>query len=291
MSAKYRGNIMTFKGFLRGTASAAGLLILGSAAMAADLPSRKVAPAEPVVIDTFHPFQVRLRATAIIPDGKTTVYDTLGAILPVLGASTGPGGQILGAGAKVSTTVIPELDVSYYFTKNIAIEAICCLSKHNVTGTGVLNGLNIGSTWVFPPTVLLQYHFTNFGAFQPYIGVGVNFTAYFGQKSGGNWAPFFTPALGFTGMNTISNLSIGSSWGVAGQVGFDYMINSNWGLNVDVKRIMMQPTATALVWNTVAAPLVGAIPVRAKVNIDPWVVSAGITYRFGGGATAVVAKY
>ena len=282
---------MTFKAFLRGTASVAGLLVLGSAAMAADLPSRKVEAAPPVMIDTFHPFQIRLRATAVIPDGKTTFYDKVGAILPALGSSAGPGGEIFAAGAKVSTTVIPELDVSYYFTKNIAVEAICCLSKHNVTGTGVLNGLPVGSTWVFPPTVLLQYHFTNFGAFQPYIGVGVNFTAYFGTKSGGGSAPFFTPALGLTGVNSVSNLSIGSSWGVAGQVGFDYMLNSNWGLNVDVKRIMMRPTAHALVWNTVAAPLVGPIPVRAKVNIDPWVVSAGITYRFGGGASAVVAKY
>ena len=282
---------MTFKAFLRGTASVAGLLVLGSAAMAADLPSRKVEAAPPVMIDTFHPFQIRLRATAVIPDGKTTFYDKVGAILPGLGSSAGPGGEIFAAGAKVSTAIIPELDVSYYFTKNIAIEAICCLSKHNVTGTGVLNGLPVGSTWVFPPTVLLQYHFTNFGAFQPYIGVGVNFTAFFGTKSGGGWAPFFTPALGLTGMNSVSNLSIGSSWGVAGQVGFDYMLNSNWGLNLDVKRIMMQPTAHALVWNTVAAPLVGPIPVRAKVNIDPWVVSAGITYRFGGGASAVVAKY
>jgi len=284
---------MNFKGFLCSAASVVGLLALSSAAVAADLPSRKVAPAEPIAIDTFHPFQIRLRATAIIPDGKTTVYDKNGAILPLLGSSTGAGGQILGAGAKVSTTVIPELDVTYYFTKNIAVEAICCLSKHSVTGTGVLNGLNIGSTWVFPPTVLLQYHFTNFGAFQPYIGVGVNFTAYLGAKAGNNWAQFITP-VGPLGFNTVSNLSIGSSWGVAGQVGFDYMFNQNWGLNVDLKRIMMQPTAHGTVVNStllgLGSPL-AFVPFRAKVNVDPWVVSAGITYRFGGGSSAVVAKY
>ncbi|HMN72193.1 MAG TPA: OmpW family outer membrane protein [Rhodoblastus sp.] len=281
---------MNFKAFLRGAASVAGLLVLGSAAVAADLPSRKVAPAEPVVIDTFQPFQIRLRATAIVPDGKTTVYDRFGGVLPLVFLSGGAGSPILGSGAKVSTTVIPELDVSYYFTKNIAIEAICCLSKHSVTGTGVLAGLNVGSTWVFPPTVLLQYHFTNFGAFQPYIGVGVNFTAYFGAKGGNQFSPFFTP-VGLVGSNAVTNLSVGSSWGVAGQVGFDYMINQNWGVNVDLKRIMMQPTAYATVWNSAVSPVLGPIPVRAKVNIDPWVVSAGITYRFGGGAGAVVAKY
>ena len=89
----------------------------------------------------------------------------------------------------------------------------------------------------------------------------------------------------------VTNLSVGSSWGVVGQVGFDYMINSNWGVNVDLKRIMMQPTAYATVWNSAVSPVLGPVPVRAKVNIDPWVVSAGITYRFGGGASAVVAKY
>ena len=278
---------MTFKGFLRGTASAAAVLVLGSAAIAADLPSRKVAPAEPVVIDTFHPFQIRLRATAIIPDGKTTVYDRFGTILPLVNLSGGAGSPIFGSGAKVSTTVIPELDVTYYFTKNIAIEAICCVSKHSVSGTGWLQGLNVGSTWVFPPTVMLQYHFTNFGAFQPYVGVGVNFTAFFGTKASNSFAPFLTP-VGLVGANAVTSLNVGSSWGVAGQVGFDYMLNQNWGINVDVKRIMMRPTAYGNVFNTA----VGAfIPVRAKVNIDPWVVSAGVTYRFGGAAGPVVAKY
>lgn len=284
---------MTFTKFLCGTVSAAGLLILGSSAMAADLPSKKTAVAPPVLVDSFQPFQVRLRATAIIPDGKTTVYDKSGLTLPLVNLSAGPGSQIFGSGAKVSTAVIPELDLTYYFTKNIAIEAICCLSYHKVTGAGVLSGLDVAKTWVFPPTILLQYHFTNFGAFQPYIGVGVNFTAYLGAKAGNNWAQFITP-VGPLGFNTVSNVSIGSSWGVAGQVGFDYMFNQNWGLNVDLKRIMMQPTAHGTVVNStllgLGSPL-AFVPFRAKVNIDPWVVSAGITYRFGGGSSAVVAKY
>ena len=96
---------MTFKAFLRGTASVAGLLVLGSAAMAADLPSRKIEAAPPVMIDTFHPFQIRLRATAVIPDGKTTWYDQAGLLTGLL--SAGPGSQIFGSGAKVSTAIIP----------------------------------------------------------------------------------------------------------------------------------------------------------------------------------------
>ena len=289
---------MTFSNFLRGTVSAAGLLVLGTAAIAADLPSRKTAVAPPILIDSFQPFQIRLKAAVIIPDGRTNVYDQAGylgipGVTAPLGLSYGAGSQ-LPIGAKVSTSVIPELDLAYYFTKNIAVEAICCLSKHKVTATGyAVNGLDLGSTWVFPPTVLLQYHFTNFGAFQPYVGVGVNFTAYPWSKGGSNVVGLAT-ALGYpTGYVGASNLKVSSSWGVAGQVGFDYMFNQNWGFNVDLKRIMMEPTATATVYSTALAgtPL-AYIPVRAKVNIDPWIVSAGITYRFGGGAAApVVAKY
>ncbi|MFV0279435.1 MAG: OmpW/AlkL family protein [Rhodoblastus sp.] len=282
---------MTIKAIVRGVASAAGLLVLGSAAMAADLPSRKYAAPEPIAIDTFHPFQIRLRATAVVPDGNATVYDRYGAILPLVSMSGGPGSPIFGSGGSVNTTVIPEVDLSYYFTKNIAVEAVCCFSKHKVTGTGALDGLNIGNTWVFPPTVLLQYHFTNFGAFQPYVGIGVNFTAFFSAKGGNQYTPFITPA-GLVGANAVTDLRVGSSWGVAGQVGFDYMINSNWGINFDVKRILMQPTAYATVWNSAVSSTLGPIPVRAKVNIDPWLVSAGITYRFGGGSSGpVLAKY
>ena len=159
-----------------------------------------------------------------------------------------------------------------------------------MTGTGALAGLDVGSTWVFPPTVLLQYHFTNFGAFQPYVGVGVNFTAYPWSKGGNSFSALWTPLLGIPGSGLVASngLKVSSSWGVAGQVGFDYMLNQNWGINLDLKRIMMQPTAYTNVYSTA---LNAIVPVRAKVNIDPWVVSAGITYRFGGAAGPVVAKY
>jgi outer membrane protein len=280
---------MTFTNFLRATASAAGLLVIGSAAMAADLPSRKMAPEPaPMLVDYYQPFQIRLKAAVVIPDGKTTVYDRYGILPTAAGLTYGAGSQFFGSNANVSTSVIPELDLAYYFTKNIAVEAICCLSKHKVTGSGYLSNLNIGSTWVFPPTVLLQYHFTNFGAFQPYVGIGVNFTAYPWSKGGNTFSSLWTPGIGNTGFIASTGLNVASSWGVAGQVGFDYMLNQNWGINLDLKRIMMQPTAYTNVYSTALGQF---IPVRAKVNIDPWIVSAGVTYRFGGAAGPVVAKY
>jgi outer membrane protein len=65
----------------------------------------------------------------------------------------------------VGNAIIPELDISYYFTPNRAVEAICCFSKNSI----YVSGLNsaVAQTWLFPPTVTAQYHFTNFGASSP----------------------------------------------------------------------------------------------------------------------------
>ena len=211
-------------------------------ALAADLPTTK-GPAVAPFVDSWNPWMVRVRVLGVLPVSSGTVSTALG--------------PIIGSNARVSNSIVPEVDISYFFTKNIAVEAICCVTPHKVTATGAIAGLGeIGKTVAFPPTVLLQYHFTDFGAFKPYIGVGVNYTHYFGNGSG----PLFT------------NLSIKDSWGVAGQVGFDYMFDRHWGINFDVKRILMQPRATVT--------LLPATPLTAKVKIDPWLVGVGVTYRF-----------
>lgn len=240
-------------------------LVLGAAAapaLAADLPARNTAPEAPVpAFVTYDPWQIRLRVVDVAPtSSNSSVYTAAGAFV--------------NKGLTVQSQVIPELDISYYFTPNIAIEAICCFSYHSIKPVGALingnlggNGTNVGNTWVFPPTVLLQYHFTNFGAFQPYLGVGVNWTHYFNTSA--------TGALAGGGP-----LQINDSFGVALQAGFDYMINRNWGINADLKYITMAPDAK----------FIGA-GLKSRVAIDPIIFGIGITYRFGGAASAVVAKY
>lgn len=238
---------------------AAGLAlgVVALPAMAADLPVRAAAPAPVMTYETFDPWMIRVRAIGVLPDGNSSVSVA--------------GGRSI-SGLKISDAVVPEIDITYFFTKNIAVEAICCLAPHSIKASGTLAGIvgannKIGDTLLFPPTVMLQYHFTNFGAFKPYVGVGVNWTHYFNNDA----APGY------------NSLKIDNSFGVAAQIGFDYMINRNWGINFDVKRILMRPDATVRL---------GAIPVSANVRIDPWIVGAGIVYRFGGGSGApVVARY
>ena len=239
---------------IRSTLAVLALGALAVPSFAADLPARIDAPAPaPLSFDSYHPWMVRVRAIGVLPVSSANVALN--------------GAPLAGASLKVSNSVVPEVDISYFFTKNIAVEAICCITPHNIRSAGTIAGLGkVGSTFVFPPTVLLQYHFTGLGAFKPYIGIGANYTHYFKDSNG----PLF------------ANLKVKDSFGVAAQVGVDYMLNDNWGINFDVKKIMMQPNARVT--------LLPANVVTAKVKIDPWIIGVGVTYRFGGGS-AVVAKY
>ena len=228
---------------------AAALLGLTSFATAADLPTTKGVAAAPV--EMWSPWMVRVRAIAVIPDESARIRNavTNAAITP--------------ASVNISNSVVPEVDISYFFTKNIAVEAICCITPHKIRGTGAIAALGqIGKTTLFPPTVMLQYHFTEMGAFKPYVGIGLNYTKFLRERSGPNYV----------------GLNIKDSWGVAGQIGFDYMIDRHWGINFDVKKIYMEPRATVSVAPGVLAP--GAVPVSAKVKINPWIIGTGVTYRF-----------
>ena len=217
-----------------------------SAAFAADLPSKtQAAPAPAPVVEEFNPWMLRIRALAFVPQSSANLY---AAGTPIDGT------------LKVTNTVVPEIDISYFFTKNFAVEAICCVVPAKINAKGAVAALgNVGEVIAFPPTVTLQYHFTDLGAFKPYVGVGVNYTHFFKNGNGANFA----------------NLKVDDSWGVAGQIGFDYMIDKHWAFNVDVKKIYMQPNAQV---NLVTAS--GNVPLVAKTKIDPWLFGVGVGYKF-----------
>ena len=119
------------------------------------LPSVKGPP--PAFVDSYQPFQVRLKVAGVIPlDGHGKVYDS-GAGYPGLGSIgrlsglTGANGLIAGASTNTSSSIIPMLDVAYYLNKNWAIEAICCVAPHHIQGTGTIAS-DFARAWLFPPS-------------------------------------------------------------------------------------------------------------------------------------------
>lgn len=155
--------------------------------------------------------------------------------------------------ADVSTEVIPTLTLTYFFNKNIAAELFCCFAKFNAEGKGGINGLDLGDFWVFPPIVTLQYHFDSMGGFKPYVGAGVEYMAFFGEGRS---------ALG-------TDIHLDDAWGFALQAGFDMEVGQGWYLNADVKKVWLNTDAD---W--------GSSGVTANVDVDPWIVSVGLGYRF-----------
>lgn len=224
-----------------------------SHAVAADMPIYSKAPAP--VVEAWNPWMIRLRALGVITrDDGTVIVD--------------PATQVPGSTLKTNDTVVPEIDISYFFTPNIALELILGVTPHTVTGKDQLAGLDIAKTWLLPPTLTLQYHFTNFGAFKPYIGGGINYTIFFNTSAANTTAtvPFGGLSLAVTG------LDVKNTWAPAAQIGFDYMLTKNVGLNVDVKKLWLSPDWTGT--------LNGTLPMHGELKLDPWLVSTGITYKF-----------
>jgi outer membrane protein len=183
------------------------------------------------------PWQVRLRALGVITNDSGSV-DGL------------PGSDL-----SYSNTVIPEVDISYFFTDNIAAELVLGTTYANVYGEGTASAFGkVGKTWLLPPTLTLQYHFTDFGAFRPYVGAGVNYTMFYNQSG-----------------NSVDKLDVKNAFGFALQAGADYMLDEHWGLNVDVKKIFLRPD-----WDANA----GGATLNGKAKLDPWLVGAGVTYCF-----------
>jgi outer membrane protein len=153
----------------------------------------------------------------------------------------------------LSNKTIPEVDVSYFFTPNVAAELILTYpQKHDLRS----NGAKIGTLKHLPPTLLAQYHFTQFGKFKPYVGAGVNYTRF----SGVNFDPAVVAAL---------NPSIKkNSFGLALQAGFDYALDKNWSLNFDVKKVQIKTDVRS------AGTRVGSF------KVDPVLVGVGVGYRF-----------
>lgn len=166
-------------------------------------------------------------------------------VIPDVDSSVNIGGSV-----DADYAVTPEIDFTYFFTPHIAAELIAATSKHDLDYTG---NVDLGEAWVLPPTVMLQYHFTPDNAFSPYIGAGLNYSVFYGEDAGS----------GFTDLNVDNGVGYGL------QAGADYWLNDHWGVNFDVKKL----------WLNVDASLNNG-GITADIDMDPWIVGAGVSYRF-----------
>ena len=184
----------------------------------------------------------RIMLNLRVTDVSPTADD---AITTLAGAQTG-------LKAKVGDSVMPTIGLTYFITDHIAAEVIAGTTKHTVKAHGAGTDVNVKDTWVLPPVVALQYHFLPRERFSPYVGAGVNYMFFYDGKN----------LNGF-------HLKLKDGWGVAVQAGADYAIAGPWSANLDVKKIFFDTTARDYVAG-----------IHSRVKLDPWVISAGVGYKF-----------
>lgn len=113
----------------------------------------------------------------------------------------------IGGKADVSNTPGPEIDLSYFFTDNIAIDGIAASRRHSVSAVNTAIGrVPAGNVWVLPPTVTLQCHFMPASRFSPYVGAGKTVAFFYNSQPVGP---------------VVTKLGLETSVGAAIQAGFD----------------------------------------------------------------------
>lgn len=197
----------------------------------------------------FKKWQVRLRGVSVMPDESANIGS-------------------IGGDVSISNSFIPEVDFTYFFTKNIAAELILGTTKHDVHTIGsdisaiggpTRTNVDLGSVYLLPPTLTVQYHFYATQKLKPYVGAGVNYTIFYNVKEG----------------NTVKDVKYDNAFGYAFQLGIDYMINDTFFINVDAKKIFLNTDVTVD-----ASNLAPGLSIPAKVDINPLLLGFGVGMKF-----------
>lgn len=179
---------------------------------------------------------VRLRGLHVMPNESATI-------------------DPIGGDVDIDTSIVPELDISYFVQDNWAVELILGVTPHDVAAVNTAAGnIDLGDVTLLPPTLTLQYHFNPEGQVRPYLGAGVNYTMFFNED--------------LPSGSALSTIDYDDSFGLAAQAGLDFALENGWLVNFDVKYIDINTDVL----------IDGAI--AADVDIDPVILGIGLGRRF-----------
>lgn len=147
----------------------------------------------------------------------------------------------------VDNKTIPEVDITYFFNKNLAAELILTVPQSQ---TVTNQGAYLGTFKHLPPVLTVQYHFTDFAGFKPYVGAGLNYTK--------------ISSVSLQGYQ-LDNHSVGTAL----QVGVDVPLDQKWSLNLDIKKVNLKTDVYA-----------SSGANAGTLKLDPLLVGVGLGYRF-----------
>jgi len=171
-------------------------------------------------------------------------------------------GEVLGGGVSTDAALGLGLSFTYMIDDHWGVEILAATPfSHDIVGTGVLSGLDIGETKQLPPTVSVTYTWGESTTY--HIGAGLNYTKFFDEQTDSA----LTAALDATS----TKLELDASTGLSVQFGFDTPISDNWNITGGVYYKDIDTTADIFVDGTKAASV--------EVQIDPIVWMIGVSTR------------
>lgn len=175
--------------------------------------------------------------------------------------------DVPGTKATLDSNTQLGLTGTYMITDKVGIELLAATPFSHSVGVkgmpGPFAGLNgkLADIKHLPPTLSAVYYpLDSSSAFQPYVGLGLNYTWFFDTE-----LTSAAEGKGFSGFD------LKDSWGLAGQVGMDYMLTDNLLFNAHVRYIDIETTGTTSF---------GGREVKVDVDVDPWVYMVALGYKF-----------
>ena len=195
--------------------------------------------------------QVKLVGTLVAPDGgiEEVVTDEVG--LPA------------GTDTAANDNFVPTIAIEYFLSENFSIETIAGTTQHDVDAvSGLPAGTEVVSNaLLLPATFTAKAHF-DLGGMKPYVGAGGAYFIWLRDRPGAGIVP-----LGATDADLSNEL------GFVLQAGVDIPVNdSGLGVTFDAKRYFIDTTLQVRAGDTVV--------LETDHELDPWVLSAGVSYRF-----------
>ena len=173
-------------------------------------------------------------------------------------ATIATNGQVLpGATAEASNNLSLTFDIGYDITKNISASVMFGVPpKPHITGEGTVGSLGVLGKVRYGPAVFTGYYrFPKVGRFRPYLGGGVAYAMIFKEFDG-----------------SVTQLGVHNNWGSVLQGGAEYKLNKKFDLFVDFKEVWLAVDAHG--------QLGGDVPVKARVKLNPSLVSVGLKFYF-----------
>jgi outer membrane protein len=197
---------------------------------------------------------------AAVPDEENPWFVRLGIVDAIYdsGATIASNGQVIpGSTAHVTNNVTLTFDLGYDITENLSVMLMLGVPpKPSVEGRGTIEPLGrLGKVRYGPVILTGTYRFKAGDLVQPYFGLGVAYAVILRDFDA-----------------SVSELHVHNNWGFVLQAGAEYQVSRNWSLFFDYKRLWLAVNAKGFIGD--------ATPIRARVKLDPTLVSAGVKYRF-----------